>query len=64
MNVLYEVLTFSEATKLWNLNSSTLRKAITYSDRLIEGEDYRKSANTWLIKKGSMERVYGKLEQK
>ena len=64
MNPLFEVLTFSEATETWGLNSSTLRKAITYSDRLKEGIDYRKSASTWLIRKESMERVYGKLEIK
>lgn len=63
-NPLNEVLTFSEATALWELSDSTLRKTIGYSDRLKEGIDYRKSGKTWLIRKSTMERIYGKLENK
>lgn len=62
-NELYKVLTFSEASAKWNLNESTLRKAVN-TDRLIEGEDYRKSGKVWLIRKETMEKLYGKLEEK
>ncbi|KPU42146.1 hypothetical protein OXPF_39250 [Oxobacter pfennigii] len=61
-NELYNVLTFPEATQMWNLSESTLRKAIGTAKRLEEGVDYRKSGSVWLIRKSSMERVYGKLK--
>jgi hypothetical protein len=62
-NALYKVLTFAEASEKWNLNDSTLRKAVK-TDRLIEGLDYRKSGKVWLIRVETMEKLYGKLEEK
>lgn len=51
-------LTFSEATEMWNLGSSTLRMLVR-TDKLIENIDYRKSGGTWLITIGAMKRIYG-----
>ena len=49
-----EVMTASEAQKLWGLKSeSTVR---TY--KLKEGE-YRKSGETWLVTREAMYRVFG-----
>ena len=57
-NVLDEVMTLNEAAKKWGKDDSTLRKKIK-SAQLIEGKDYRKSGDVWLIRKEAMERVYG-----
>ena len=56
--VLTQVLTFSEAAELWNIDSSTLRHRVT-SEKLLEGIDYKKSGKVWLITKSAMERLYG-----
>jgi hypothetical protein len=63
-NELYKVLTLPEATLMWNLSHSTIRKAINEGSRFKEGIDYRKSGSVWLIRRSAMERVYGKLEEK
>jgi hypothetical protein len=53
-----EVLTFSEAAEIWDIDPSTLRHRVT-SEELQEGVDYRKSSKVWLITKNAMERLYG-----
>lgn len=63
MNELYEVMTFSEASQIWGLADSTLRMAVR-SKRIIEGVDYRKSANIWLIAKKTMVNLYGEPKNK
>lgn len=60
-NTLYEVFSFAEATLLWGLKDSTLRKLVK-TDRIKEGTDYRKSGGVWIITKEAMLRLYG--EQK
>ena len=52
------LLSFSDASKLWNLNESTLRKAITYG-KLISGIDACKFGNQWIVTKEAMLREYG-----
>ena len=52
------ILTFKEASNIWKLNDSTLRKLVK-TDKLIEGIDFRKSSSTWLITKKAMIKVYG-----
>lgn len=52
------ILTFTEASQKWNIDSSTLRKLVT-TGKLIEDVDYRKSGNVWLITKEAMKKVYG-----
>lgn len=61
MNDIDKILTFGEATELWGLADSTLRK-LAKADRIKEGLDYRKSGKrAWLITREAMERLYGKL---
>lgn len=60
MNPLDEVLTLSEAAQLWQMDSSTLRNVLLGNRKkcFLEGE-FRKSADTWLILKSAMIRLYG-----
>ena len=57
-NSISEVLTFSEAAEIWDIDPSTLRHRVT-GEELREGLDYRKSGKVWLITKSTMERLYG-----
>lgn len=52
------LLSFADATSLWGLNESTLRKAITYH-HLTEGIDVQKFGKQWVITRSAMEREYG-----
>lgn len=53
------LMAFSDATKLWGLNESTLRKAISYG-KLINGIDVCKYGKQWVVSIDAMEREYGK----
>ena len=53
-----DLMSFADATQLWGLNESTLRKAITYG-KLINGVDVCKFGKQWVISKSAMEREYG-----
>ncbi|ADG05554.1 helix-turn-helix domain-containing protein [Kyrpidia tusciae] len=56
-SVLYEVMTISEAEKMWGLGKDTLRKSI---DRgRFARHEVRKSGGTWLITRKAVERHYG-----
>lgn len=52
------LMSFSDATTLWGLNESTLRKAISYG-KLKDGEDVCKFGNQWVISMEAMRREYG-----
>lgn len=52
------LIAFSEATKLWGLNESTLRKAIKYG-KLVDGVDASKFGKQWVVSIDSMKREYG-----
>ena len=52
------LLAFSDATALWGLNESTLRKAISYG-KLKDGIDVMKFGKQWIITSEAMEREYG-----
>lgn len=52
------IMAFTEATQLWGLNESTLRKAISYG-RLKKGVDARKYGKQWVISVAAMKREYG-----
>lgn len=52
------LMSFSDATELWGLNESTLRKAIVYG-KLIYGVDVCKFGKQWVIAIDSMKREYG-----
>lgn len=52
------ILAFTEATQLWNLNESTLRKAISYG-KFKNGIDVCKFGKQWVISKEALIREYG-----
>ena len=53
-----ELMAFSDATQLWGLNESTLRKAIAYG-KLVNGVDVCKYGKQWVITMEAMRREYG-----
>ncbi len=52
------LLAFSDATELWGLNESTLRKAISYG-KLVNGVDVCKFGKQWVVSIEAMQREYG-----
>ncbi len=52
------LMAFSDATQLWGLNESTLRKAIQYG-KLINGVDVCKYGKQWVVSIDAMKREYG-----
>ena len=52
------LMAFSDATELWGLNESTLRKAIIYG-KLINGVDVCKFGKQWVVSVKAMKREYG-----
>ncbi len=52
------LIALSDATILWGLNESTLRKAISYN-KLREGIDVMKYGKQWIITMEAMVREYG-----
>lgn len=53
------LMSFSDACRIWNLNESTLRKALSYG-KLIAGRDCCKYGKQWIISAQAMLREYGK----
>ncbi len=56
------LMAFSDATELWGLNESTLRKAITYG-KLVNGVDVCKFGKQWVVSIEAMQREYGSAVQ-
>ena len=52
------LLAFSDATEIWGLNESTLRKAISYG-KLVNGIDVCKFGKQWIVSIHAMNREYG-----
>lgn len=52
------LMAFSDATELWGLNESTLRKAISYG-KLVNGVDVCKFGKQWVVSVNAMKREYG-----
>ncbi len=52
------LMALSDATTLWGLNESTLRKAIAYG-KLVDGVDVCKFGKQWVISAEAMRREYG-----
>lgn len=52
------LMSFGDATDIWGLNESTLRKAIIYG-KLINGIDVCKFGKQWVVSINAMEREYG-----
>ncbi len=57
------LIAFSDATQLWNLNESTLRKAISYG-KLVNGVDVCKFGKQWVVSVDAMNREYGGRENR
>lgn len=53
-----QLLSFADATALWGLNESTLRKAVSYG-KMEEGVDVKKFGKQWIITLDAMRREYG-----
>lgn len=58
INPFDNLMAFGDATEIWGLNESTLRKAIQYG-RLINGIDVCKFGKQWVITGDAMRREYG-----
>ncbi len=56
------LMSFSDATSLWCLNESTLRKAISYG-KLVNGVDVCKFGKQWVVSMEAMQREYGEPPQ-
>ena len=54
------LISFVDATALWNLSESTLRKAVSYK-KLINGVDVLKFGKQWVVTREAMTREYGPL---
>lgn len=52
------LMAFTDATQLWGLNESTLRKAIAYG-KLVNRVDACKYGKQWVISTEAMKREYG-----
>ena len=52
------LMSFGDATDLWGLNESTLRKAIGYG-KLVNGVDVCKFGKQWIVSVDAMKREYG-----
>ncbi len=52
------LMAFTDATQLWGLNESTLRKAIAYG-KLVNGVDACKYGKQWVVSAEAMKREYG-----
>lgn len=52
------LMSFGDATELWGLNESTLRKAVIYG-KLVNGVDVCKFGKQWVVSVASMRREYG-----
>ena len=57
------LIALSDATIIWGLNESTLRKAISYG-KLQEGVDVMKYGKQWIITMEAMVREYGEPKSK
>ena len=52
------LILFSDASELWGLNESTLRKAVAYG-KIVPGVDARKYGKQWIVDRDAMIREYG-----
>ena len=52
------LMSFADASELWGLSESTLRKAVSYG-KIVAGVDARKYGKQWIITYEAMVREYG-----
>jgi len=55
-------MSFGDASELWGLSESTLRKAVSYG-KLVNGVDVRKFGKQWVVSKAAMKRAYGETKR-
>ena len=53
------LMSFADASELWGLSESTLRKAVSYG-KIVPGVDARKYGKQWVVTREAMSREYGK----
>ena len=53
-----DLMSFADASELWGLSESTLRKAVSYG-KIVSGVDARKYGKQWIVTKDAMHREYG-----
>lgn len=53
-----DIMSFGDASIIWNLSESTLRKAVSYG-KFVKGIDVCKYGKQWLISLSAMKREYG-----
>lgn len=56
------LMAFSDASALWGLHESTLRKAIAYG-KLVNGVDVCKFGKQWVVSVDAMVREYGSIAE-
>lgn len=56
------LIAFSDATELWGLSESTLRKAVAYG-KLVNGIDVCKFGKQWVVLAKAMKREYGDVDK-
>ena len=52
------LMSFADASSLWGLSESTLRKAVAYG-KMVPGLDAREYGKQWIVSRESMMREYG-----
>lgn len=52
------LMSFADASELWGLSESTLRKAVSYG-KIVAGVDARKFGKQWIVTYDAMVREYG-----
>lgn len=52
------LMSFADASELWGLSESTLRKAVAYG-KIVAGVDARKFGKQWIVTREAMAREYG-----
>ena len=55
-------MSFGDASELWGLSESTLRKAVSYG-KLVNGVDVCKFGKQWVVSKAAMKRAYGEIKR-
>lgn len=56
------LMAFSDASGLWGLHESTLRKAVAYG-KLVNGVDVCKFGKQWVVSVQAMQREYGNTQE-
>ena len=61
-DAIHEVLTATEASRLWGLDDSTIKRACQHGR--FDPHEYRNSGTVWLVLRSAVERLYGECPAK